>query len=113
MASAPVSKTGGSRFESWLPRFSEDSPGNQRGMVIGYVLFFVAGLGFGYAAPGRAKYVPFLFPIALALGAMFRDGVQGEIVLRLLLALIITGVGILLGRLLEERFEPEEKAGAA
>jgi hypothetical protein len=82
-------------------------------MVLGYVLFFLAGVGFGYAAPGGAKFVPFLFPIVLALGAMFRDGVQGVILLRLLLALIITGVAILIGRLLEDRFEPEENAGTA
>ena len=76
-------------------------------MIIGYVLFFLAGLGFGYAAPGNAKFIPFLFPIALAIGALVRDGIQGEILLRLLLALVITGVGILLGRMLEQRFEPE------
>jgi hypothetical protein len=113
MASAPVSKTGGSRFESWLPRFSEDSSGNEKDMVLGYVLFFLAGLGFGYAAPGGAKYVPFLFPIALAIGAMLRDSVQGVILLRLLLALIITGIAIVIGRVLEDRFEPEENAGTA
>jgi hypothetical protein len=76
-------------------------------MVIAYILFFLAGLGFGYAAPGGWKYVPFVFPLLLALGAMARDGVQGEILLRLLVALAITAAGILLGRLLEQRFEPE------
>jgi hypothetical protein len=80
-------------------------------MVIGFILFFIAGLGFGYAAPGNLKLIPFLFPVALALGAMFRDGVQGEILLRLLIALIITGLGIFLGRVLEDRLEPEETAG--
>jgi hypothetical protein len=80
-------------------------------MVIGFILFFIAGLGFGYAAPGNVKLVPFLFPVALALGAMFRDGVQGEILLRLLIALVITGLGIFLGRVLEDRLEPEETAG--
>jgi len=76
-------------------------------MIIGYVLFFLAGLGFGYAAPGGVKFVPFLFPIALAIGAIVKDGLQGEILLRLLIALVITGIGILLGRMLEERAEPE------
>lgn len=79
-------------------------------MVIGYVLFFIAGLGFGYAAPGKFKLFPFFFPIALALGAMLKNGVQGEILLRLLVALVITAVGILLGRLLEDRLEPDESA---
>ena len=82
-------------------------------MVLGYVLFFLAGVGFGYAAPGNAKYVPFLFPIVLALGAMARDGVQGVILLRLLLALVITGIAIVIGRVLEDRLEPEENAGTA
>ena len=76
-------------------------------MVIAYVLFFLAGLGFGYAAPGGWKYVPFIFPVLLALGAMIRDGVQGEILLRLLVALVLTAVGIVVGRMLEQRAEPE------
>jgi hypothetical protein len=76
-------------------------------MVIAYILFFLAGLGFGYAAPGGFKYIPFIFPVLLALGAMARDGIQGEILLRLLVALVITAVGIVLGRLLEQRLEPE------
>jgi hypothetical protein len=80
-------------------------------MVIGFILFFVAGLGFGYAAPGNLKLIPFLFPLALALGAMFKDGVQGEILLRLLIALVITAAGIFLGRVLEDRLEPDETAG--
>jgi hypothetical protein len=76
-------------------------------MVIAYVLFFLAGLGFGYAAPGGWKFVPFVFPILLAIGAMLRDGVQGEILLRLLIALVLTAVGIVLGAILEQRLEPE------
>jgi hypothetical protein len=80
------------------------------GMVIGYVLFFLAGLGFGFAAPGNLKLVPFIFPVLLALGAMLKDGVQGEILLRLLVALVITAIGIFLGKLLEDRFEPDERA---
>jgi hypothetical protein len=81
-------------------------------MIIGYVLFFLAGVGFGYAAPGNMKLVPFAFPLVLAIGAIVRDGVQGTILLRLLIALVLTGIGILLGRMLEERFErPREAAG--
>ena len=82
-------------------------------MVIGSILFFIAGVGFGYAAPGNLKLIPFLFPVALALSAMFRDGVQGEILLRLLVALVITAIGIFLGRTLEERLEPDETTDTA
>jgi hypothetical protein len=76
-------------------------------MVIAYILFFLAGLGFGYAAYGGLKYIPFVFPLVLALGAVIRDGVQGEILLRLLIALVLTAVGIVLGRMIEQRVEPE------
>jgi hypothetical protein len=72
-------------------------------MVIGYVLFFLAGLAFGYAAPGGWKWAPLLFPIVLALGAFARDGVDGEVVVRLVVALVLTAVGVLLGRMLETR----------
>jgi hypothetical protein len=72
-------------------------------MVIGYVLFFLAGVAFGYAAPGGWKFAPLLFPIVLALGAFVRDGVDGEVVVRLIVALVLTGIGVLLGRMLEER----------
>ena len=74
-------------------------------MVLAYIIFFLAGLGFGYAAQGVWKFIPLVFPIALALGALIRDGFQGEIVLRLAIALGITGVGILLGALLDSRRE--------
>ena len=70
---------------------------------IGHLLFFLAGLGFGYAAPGRVKLVPFIFPVLLFLAAMARDGLQGEILLRLLIALIVTAVGIGLGNMIDHR----------
>jgi hypothetical protein len=72
-------------------------------MVLAYIIFFLAGLGFGYAAPGIFKFTPFVFPLLLALGALLRDGLQGEIALRLLIALGITAVGVVIGRLLDTR----------
>jgi len=77
---------------------------------IGYLLFFLAGLGFGYAAPGRVKLLPFLFPAVLALGAFLRDGFQGEIFLRLVIALVVTGVGIALGWMIDQRTGREAAA---
>ena len=41
--------------------------------ITAYVLFFLAGIGFGYAAQ-RWKWLPVLFPIALALCAVFVMG---------------------------------------
>ena len=37
--------------------------------VVAYVLFFLAGLGFGYAAMGGWKWLPLVFPLLLALFA--------------------------------------------
>ena len=82
-------------------------------MIIGYVLFFLAGVAFGYAAPGGYKFAPVAFPVVLALGAFVRDGLQGEIFLRLLIALVLTGIGIFLGLLLDERSREGEAAEAS
>jgi hypothetical protein len=68
-----------------------------------YVIFFLAGLAFGYAAPGRSKWIPLLFPVALFLIAVFQEGASGTTVIRFIVALVITAVGVLLGILLERR----------
>ena len=70
-----------------------------------YVLFFIAGLGFGFAAPGKWKWLPFVFPLLLFLGAALQNGVDGAMLVRLLVALLITVGGVLLGVLLEQREE--------
>jgi hypothetical protein len=81
-------------------------------VIIGFILFFVAGVGFGYAATGGYKFIPLVFPVVLALGAFLRDGFQGAIFLRLLVALVITGLGIFLGMWLDERSRQGETAEA-
>jgi hypothetical protein len=81
-------------------------------VIVGFILFFVAGVGFGYAAVGGYKFIPFAFPLVLALGALLRDGLQGAIFLRLLIALVITGAGIVLGMWLDERSRQGETAEA-
>ena len=80
--------------------------------ISAFLLFLLAGLAFGYAAPGAAKFIPLLFPTALALGTLVREGFEGEILLRLVMALAITLVGIALGRMLEGRTEGGHPAGA-
>ena len=50
---------------------------------LSYILFFLAGFGFGYAAPGRWKFTPLVFPVLLAIGAFIRDGVSGGSILKL------------------------------
>ncbi|HEY1358915.1 MAG TPA: hypothetical protein VGF21_11480 [Thermoleophilaceae bacterium] len=68
-----------------------------------YVLFFLAGLGFGYAAVGLWKFAPLVFPLVLALGAFLRDGVDGESLLKLVVAIVVMIVGIVLGALIDAR----------
>ena len=74
---AAVSKTAGPRFESWLPRLTtQDSTlrpaGNEPpvGGIIAYLLFFIAGVGFGYAAAASGAGFRSLFPLALGLFAL-------------------------------------------
>ena len=71
--------------------------------VFAYVLFFLAGLGFGYSVAGRLAWIPLIFPVLLALGAVIRDGLSGTILVKLVIALLITAAGVLVGRVLEER----------
>ena len=47
--------------------------------ITAYLLFFLAGVGFGYAAPGRWKWLPLLFPLALGIGALLKDGLDASI----------------------------------
>ena len=78
--------------------------------VVAYVLFFVAGLGFGYAAVGKWKWLPIVFPLALALGAAVQQGIDGTWVFRLIVALVVTVGGVLLGAMLDARGERGERA---
>jgi len=71
--------------------------------VVAYVLFFIAGLAFGYAAPSLSKWIPLLFPLGLAVIAAIDEGIDGTFIVRLLVALLVTVVGVLLGALLDRR----------
>jgi hypothetical protein len=78
--------------------------------IVAYLLFFVAGLGFGYAAVGKWKWLPILFPLVLALGAAIQQGVDGTWVFRVIVALVVTVGGVLLGAMLDSRGERGERA---
>jgi len=82
-------------------------------MFVGYLLFFLAGLGFGFAAPGRAKLVPFIFPFLLAIGAAIPNGIDATLILRLIVALALTALGIVLGILMDQSAQRREAARAA
>jgi hypothetical protein len=73
------------------------------GGVIAYLLFFLAGVGFGYAAPPKWRWLPLLFPLALGLGALLKDGLDAAILIRLVIALAITVGGIFVGTLIDAR----------
>jgi hypothetical protein len=81
--------------------------------VASYVIFFLAGLGFGYAAPGMWKWLPLAFPLVLFAITAFQEGVGGAAVVRLIIALLVTAGGVLLGMLLERRAEGHRVAGVA
>jgi hypothetical protein len=78
-------------------------------MVVSYVLFFIAGLGFGYAALGAWRWLPLALPLLLALFTALQDGVDGVLLVRLLIALIVTVVGVIAGTLLGGGDEPRER----
>jgi hypothetical protein len=78
--------------------------------VTAYVLFFIAGLGFGYAAVGKWRWLPLVFPLALALGAALQQGIDGTWVFRLIVAIVVTVGGVLLGALLDARGSRGEQA---
>ena len=77
--------------------------------MVPYILFFLAGLGWGYALPGIWKWTALLFPGILALLAFVSDGVSGEGVAELLLALGLTAAGIVIGTILAMRGERAEQ----
>jgi hypothetical protein len=74
-----------------------------------YLLFFLAGLGFGFAAVGVWKWLPVAFPLLLALATALGDGVDGALVLRLAVALVLTVGGVVLGLMLD-RDQPQPRA---
>ena len=79
-------------------------------MIAPYVIFFLAGLAFGYAARGRWKWLPVVFPVALFLIAVFQEGADAAMLIRLAVALVVTVVGVLLGMLLERRSDESSSA---
>jgi hypothetical protein len=81
--------------------------------IASYVVFFLAGLGFGYAASGLWKWLPLAFPLLLFAITAFQEGVGGAAVIRLVVALLVTAGGVLVGMLLERRAEGPRVAGAA
>jgi hypothetical protein len=75
------------------------------GGVVAYLLFFIAGVGFGYAAVGKWRWLPMLFPAVLGLFALLKYGPDASVIIRLIVALVITAVGVLVGAAIDARGE--------
>ena len=73
------------------------------GGVIAYLLFFIAGVGFGYAAVGKWRWLPLLFPLVLGLFALFKYGPDASVIIRLVVALVVTAAGVLVGAAIDAR----------
>jgi uncharacterized membrane protein len=73
------------------------------GGIVSYLLFFLAGVGFGFAAPPKWRWLPLLFPLALGLWALMKYGPDASVLIRIVLALVITVIGIFVGAMLDAR----------
>lgn len=84
------------------------------GGLTAYLLFFLAGLGFGFAAPMKWRWLPLLFPLVLGAFALFKYGPDVSVIIRLLIALAITVFGIIVGTAIDARGNArDEQARAA
>ena len=82
--------------------------------IAAYVLFFLAGLGFGFAAPLKWRWLPLLFPLVLGIFALMKYGLDASVLIRLIVALIITAAGIVVGSVIDARTgEGSENPGYA
>jgi hypothetical protein len=75
------------------------------GGIIAYLLFFIAGVGFGYAAIGKWRWLPLAFPLVLGLFALFTYGPDASVIIRLIVALVVTALGVLVGAAIDARGE--------
>lgn len=80
-------------------------------MVIAFVLFFLLGLGFGFALRVVPAFGALLIPALLAVITMLVNGVDNTVVLRLVVALLITAGGVILGLVLQQVSGEGARAG--
>lgn len=83
------------------------------GGIIAYLLFFVAGLGFGFAAPAKWRWLPLLFPLVLGAFALFKYGPDVSVIIRLIVAIGITVLGIIVGTAIDARGRAREEQAQA
>ncbi|MFL5886496.1 MAG: hypothetical protein ACJ77M_15600 [Thermoleophilaceae bacterium] len=74
--------------------------------MLAYILFALTGFVFGWAIPGRtAIIVPIVIPLLIALPTALKQGVDGRFVADLFVALLVTVIGIVAGRIVARRTE--------
>jgi hypothetical protein len=66
--------------------------------VIGYVLFALMGFAFGYIVPGPAAFIPVIVPILLFISTAITEGTDSDLLVRLVIALVVTIGATVLGR---------------
>ncbi len=73
-------------------------------MVTGLVLFAILGLTMGYTVPGPGAWLALLAPVVFAIFTALQSGLDAGQLLLVLLALAITAVAVLVGKLLDGQF---------
>lgn len=77
--------------------------------MLAYILFALTGFVFGWAIPGKtAIIVPIMIPLLIALPTALKQGVDGRFIADLFVALLVTVVGIVAGRIVARRTETAE-----
>jgi hypothetical protein len=78
-------------------------------VIIGFLLFLLTGVVFGYAAPKAWSFLPVLLPILVGVYTGFMDKFDAELVILILVGVGVTVLGIVLGRALLYSVEGRER----
>ena len=73
--------------------------------MAGFVVFFLAGFVFGYAAPGLSAYLPVLLPLFIGLYTGLTQGFDAHVIVFTIIGVGVTVIAIFLGRALVYRLE--------
>ncbi len=74
-------------------------------MILGFILFMLLGFGCGFALRGAGAWLALLVPVIFAALTAFVSGATTQLLIRLAIALALTAVSILAGRLLDRVLE--------
>ena len=79
--------------------------------MFGFVLFFLAGLVFGYSAPKAWAFLPVLLPILIGLYTGLTDTFDAKLFVLILVGVGVTVGGIVLGRMIVMATEGRSSRG--